>query len=314
MAHLTFIHGISNKPAAKELHRIWRDALLKAASPLDLDAEGVTSEMVYWADVLYANPMKEGELESASDNLEIAKDDTETVEIPTASSDDESAWLESMSGRLGIDPDADESDDYIEGAGAGTIARDLEWIPLPGPVKDRFLKRFLRDVHHYLFNAEITPRPGETFKVQDEIRNRFVAAVKRGDAKSGPHIVVSHSMGTVIAYDCLKRVADCPKVSALVTLGSPLGIDEVQQKLKPEWNRKDGFPDARVAGAWLNVFDPMDVVSRLDPHLASDFKKNGQAIVDDRRQNHDGWWTHDLVKYFQGEAFSSRLKTLLGLA
>lgn len=316
MAHLTFIHGISNKPAAKELHRIWRDALLKAASPLDLDAEGVTSEMVYWADVLYAEPMKEGELESASDNLEIAKDDTETVEIPAASSDDESAWLESMSSRLGIDPDAGEPDDNIEGAraGAGTLARDLEWIPLPGPLKDRFLKRFLRDVHHYLFNAEITPRPGETFKVQDEIRSRFVAAVKRGDAKNGPHIVVSHSMGTVIAYDCLKRVADCPKVDALVTLGSPLGIDEVQQKLKPEWNRKNGFPGTRVAGAWLNVFDPMDVVARLDPHLANDFKKNGQTIVEDKRQNHDGWWTHDLVKYFKGKAFSSRLKTLLGLA
>ena len=313
MAHLTFIHGISNKPAAEELHRIWRDALMKAASPLDLDAEGVTSEMVYWADVLYAEPMKEGELESASDNLEIAASDTESVEVPTGTSSDEDAWLESMSEKLGLDPNADDPDDYIEGAEAGTLANDLEWIPLPGPLKDRFLKRFLRDVHHYLFNSEFTPRPGETFKVQDEIRQRFVAAVKRGDAKSGPHIVVSHSMGTVIAYDCLKRVADCPKVDALVTLGSPLGIDEVQQKLKPEWNRKDGFPSATVAGAWLNVFDPMDIVSRLDPHLASDYKKGGQKTVDDRRQNHDGWWTHDLVRYFQGKVFSSRMKTLLGL-
>lgn len=319
MAHLTFIHGISNKPAAEELHRIWRGALLKAASPLDLDAEGVTSEMVYWADVLYAEPTLEGELESAAETLGIADSDTEEIAVPEAGDPMERAWIESMSERMGVDPKTggafvdSEVDLDGDGASAGTVASDLEWIPLPGFVKDRFMKRFLRDVHHYLFNTEFTPRPGETFSVQDEIRKRFVAAVKRGAAKSGPHIVISHSMGTVVAYDCLKRVADCPGVDALMTLGSPLGIDEVQAKLKPEWNRKEGFPTEKVAGEWLNVFDPMDVVSRLDPHLASDYRKNGNSVVNDQRQNHEGWWTHSLVKYFRGAVVSSRLKTMLGL-
>ncbi len=319
MAHLTFIHGISNKPAAEELHRIWRGALLRAASPLDLDAEGVTSEMVYWADVLYAEPMREGELESASENLEMGAHDTEKVDIPEAGDPLERAWIESMSDRMGVDSKTGEAleDDETrlegDGASAGTVASDLEWIPLPGFVKDEFLKRFLRDVHHYLFNSEFTPRPGETFLVQDEIRKRFVAAVNRGAAKSGPHIVVSHSMGTIIAYDCLKRVADCSGIDALITLGSPLGIDEVQAKLKPEWSRKDGFPSSKVAGEWLNVFDPMDVVSRLDPHLASDYRKNGATVVEDQRQNHDGWWTHSLDKYFRGQVVSSRLKSMLGI-
>lgn len=319
MAHLTFIHGISNKPAAEELHRIWRGALLKAASPLDLDAEGVTSEMVYWADVLYAEPTPESELESAAENLEIASSDTEEIAVPKPDSPMERAWIEAMSDRMGVDPGTGESivvgeaDLDEDGPSAGTVASDLEWIPLPGFVKDKFMKRFLRDVHHYLFNAEFTPRPGETFSVQEEIRNRFVEAVKRGAAKSGPHIVISHSMGTVVAYDCLKRVADCPKVDALVTLGSPLGIDEVQAKLKPEWSRKEGFPTDKVAGEWLNVFDPMDVVSRLDPHLASDYRKAGNNVVDDQRQNHDGWWTHSLDKYFRGPVVSSRLRSMLGL-
>lgn len=319
MAHLTFIHGISNKPAAEELHRIWRGALLNAASPLDLDAEGVTSEMVYWADVLYAEPMPEGELESAADTLEISVGDTEEVTIPTAGDPLERAWIEAMSDRIGVDPKTGEtlaSDNTNlegDGEGAGTMADDLERIPLPGFVKDRFIKRFLRDVHHYLFNTEITPRPGEKFWVQDEIRNRFVDAVKRGDTQSSPHIVVSHSMGTVIAYDCLKRVADCPKVDALITLGSPLGIDEVQDKLKPEWSRNEGFPTDKVAGDWLNVFDPKDVVSRLDPHLGNDYRKAGTDVVDDQRQNHDGLWTHSLDKYFRGPVVSSRLKSMLGL-
>jgi hypothetical protein len=52
MAHVTFIHGISNKPPADELLRIWRDALGNAADPLPLGDLGVTSTMVYWADLL----------------------------------------------------------------------------------------------------------------------------------------------------------------------------------------------------------------------------------------------------------------------
>lgn len=321
MAHLTFIHGISNKPAAESLHRIWRDALLRAASPLDLDAEGVTSEMVYWADVLYAAPTPEGELESAAENLEIASSDTEEITVPEAGDPMEQAWIEAMSDRMGVDPKTGEA--IIDGeadldgdgasAGTDTLAGNLERFPIPRFVKDRFMKQFLRDVHHYLFNAEFTPRPGETFMVQDEIRNRFVAALERGAAKSGPHIVISHSMGTVIAYDCLKRVAECPGVDALITLGSPLGIDEVQDKLKPEWSRNEGFPANKIAGEWLNVYDPMDVVSRLDPHLANDYRKSGTDVVVDKRQNHDGWWTHSLDKYFHGEVVSVRLKSMLGL-
>ena len=88
--------------------------------------------------------------------------------------------------------------------------RNLERIPLPWFVKRRIMKEFLRDVHHYLFNEETSPQPGAHYKVQDEIRGRMIKALQEGAAKSAPHVVVSHSMGTVIAYDCLMRVPECP--------------------------------------------------------------------------------------------------------
>lgn len=53
MAHVTFIHGIANKPAEPELLRIWRDALVDGSNPLPLGDHGVTSTMVYWADLMY---------------------------------------------------------------------------------------------------------------------------------------------------------------------------------------------------------------------------------------------------------------------
>ena len=56
MSHVTFIHGIGNKVEAKALERFWVDALRKAGGP-DLRAEGVSTSMCYWADVLYQAPL-----------------------------------------------------------------------------------------------------------------------------------------------------------------------------------------------------------------------------------------------------------------
>ena len=58
MAHIVFIHGIANKPAPEVLLRMWKQALA-VADGIDLSTEGVTSSMVYWADVLYAAPVSE---------------------------------------------------------------------------------------------------------------------------------------------------------------------------------------------------------------------------------------------------------------
>src|SRR5215210_8568644 len=56
VAHVTFIHGIANKPPADVLLEQWRIALLDNDG-VDLEARGVTSSMVYWADLLYAEPL-----------------------------------------------------------------------------------------------------------------------------------------------------------------------------------------------------------------------------------------------------------------
>jgi hypothetical protein len=115
----------------------------------------------------------------------------------------------------------------------------------------------------------------------------------------------------VIAYDCLMRVPDCPAVDALVTLGSPLGIDEVQDKLTPQWTRKDGFPSNKVAGDWINIFDRLDVVAALDPELANDFRRGGLGVVSDIHEPNTGLWRHTLRKYFEGPLLRSELKRLL---
>jgi hypothetical protein len=318
MAHVTFIHGISNKPPAENLLRIWLRALSRDAG-VDLGADGVSSSMVYWADVLYESPLAEESLER-----EGGLESVEAV-AAMASMDISMAWRENITGeekamvdalaqKLSFDMLVD--DDYEPPE--SEVDKNLERIPLPWWIKRRLMKAHLRDVHHYLFNVEFSPRAGVTYKVRDEIRSRMLAKLKEGAAKPGPHIVISHSMGTVMAYDCLMRVEDCPAVDGLMTIGSPLGIDEVQDKLKPEgeglpgWSRESGFPSARLKGGWINVYDSLDPVTGFDGNIANDYKKEGQEVVEVINEQNWGKWRHNITKYLAGAKLRDGIKRLLG--
>jgi len=311
MAHVTFIHGISNKPAADELLKIWRRSLADTGDdPLALGSLGVTSTLVYWADVMYASPDPDVSAhEGVLENTASAVDGSGNPPLPTPVSPESAAFIAALRDEL-----TDLSDAEIAAAPASTTPtgpKGLERVPLPWALKKPIMAAFLRDVHHYLFDVEWSPRPGDTYKVQREIRQRAVALLSKADSR--PHIVVSHSMGTVIAYDCLKRVAGCPEVDGLITLGCPLGLDEVQDKLRPEWSRDGGFPTERVSGDWVNVFDPLDVVCGLDPHLRNDFKRNGVPSVKDIEVENNGAWRHSATKYYRQPRVRQELRRMLGV-
>lgn len=80
-------------------------------------------------------------------------------------------------------------------------------------------------------------RPKESFLVRDTVRIRGLDALRAADMAPRPHVVVGHSLGSVIAYDLLRNVASAPVLDGMLTLGSPLGLDEVQGRLDPGWSR-----------------------------------------------------------------------------
>jgi hypothetical protein len=275
------IHGIGRKPDEKALRDLWRRAVAMGPNGIDLGAAGATSSMVYWADVLYPAPDPDVAAYENASEFESLAHDVGVVGAPvTLEQAVDPDWIARLGGKLllqeamvaGLDEPAPE----------GALGPE-ERIPLPWALKQKFLAMFLRDVHHYLFNVDFEPRPGERYKVRDEIRGRFVSELVRVAKTGEPQVVISHSMGTIIAYDCLKNVPGCPAIEALLTLGSPLGIDEIQDKLKtshplvpaPGWTRENGFPSDTLRGPWINVFDRLDVVAALDPKLANDFRKAG---------------------------------------
>ncbi len=311
MPHVTFIHGIANKPPPADLLRIWRETLADAAQGLPLGDLGVTSSLVYWADLLYEKPDDNlAAYEGVLENTAQAVDGGGNVPPPLARDAEEAAFLEGLRATLTSMSDAriDAEPPPVPPLPQGTLER----IPLPWFIKKQIMNAYLRDVHHYLFDVEFAPPGRPPVRIQQTIRKRFVAAVG-APMVTPPHVVVSHSMGTIIAYDCLKRVPECARIDGLITIGCPLGIDEVQDRLRPEWTRDDGYPFERLAGNWINIFDRLDPVCGFDPELANDFREHARDSVEDRAVQNDGAWRHSATKYLRQPIFGESLRTLLGL-
>ncbi|KIQ66157.1 hypothetical protein TR51_00150 [Kitasatospora griseola] len=98
------------------------------------------------------------------------------------------------------------------------------------------------DVYRYLRN------PGIQFAVESGVGKAF--------ASDEECVVVAHSLGTVIAYNLLRKEAEERrwKVSSLITVGSPLAVGPIVEGLSPiAW-------PAGVA-TWFNAFDRRDVVA-----------------------------------------------------
>ncbi len=315
MPHVTFIHGIANKPPKEKLLENWEAYL--AQGGLDLAAGGVSTSMVYWADVMYAEPVApDADFESVEEGLGTAATDEELAWVEDLPAK-EKAFVESFREKLGFDIESPEGDHYapppLEGNEDELEALNFEAIPLPWFIKRRVMKALLKDVHHYLFNAKFSPRPGEEYQVQDHIRRLFVDQLKQDTAnREGPHVVVSHSMGTVISYDCLKNVPDCPSISAYMTVGSPLGISEVHDNFKPNYDKRDAFPSDRVAGDWVNVYDRLDPVA-FDARIKNDYQKGGNQVVIDEKVRNSGKWRHSSYKYYGQQALCNHLSKLLTL-
>lgn len=104
---------------------------------------------------------------------------------------------------------------------------------------------FTSDVYQYLKN------PGIRQHIEDGISKALTPGVET--------IVVSHSLGTVVAYNLLQREGKSRgwRVPLFVTLGSPLGIGEIRKSLR-------GMATTRCpecAGGWFNAMDERDVVA-----------------------------------------------------
>jgi hypothetical protein len=82
-------------------------------------------------------------------------------------------------------------------------------------------------------------------------------------------VVVSHSLGTVVAYNLLRQLGEGRgwKVPLFVTVGSPLAVTEIRKSVKA---LAAPTQCPKCAHAWFNAMDERDVVA-LYPLTSSQF-------------------------------------------
>jgi hypothetical protein len=141
------------------------------------------------------------------------------------------------------------------------------------------IERYLRDVAFYLKDE------GVRGPVLDQVE-QAVQALK--DLGHEDMAVVGHSLGSVVAYDlCFQQILP---VRLLVTAGSPLGFPAVLNNLPDIPHPPAPPPLAPQFGwqgpAWVNAFDPADVVALVHP-LARVFG-GLDNVRDEQTHNPDG--------------------------
>jgi len=142
-------------------------------------------------------------------------------------------------------------------------ARDVQAkiLPLPEFLRDLIARKltaaFLRDVNDFLFVKE-----------RRDVMERSV--LERLESGGGPFVVIAHSQGTMIAYDVLRQL-DPKKFQTplFVTMGSPLGLQEVQDVLRQWTGGRLPFPSC--VERWVNVAERLDPVA-FDNDISNDFE------------------------------------------
>ncbi|MGW7244504.1 hypothetical protein [Streptomyces sp. NPDC054804] len=124
----------------------------------------------------------------------------------------------------------------------GRFQQALSWLAAKTDVDEWTIATVFRDVSRYLSDPNV--------------RDAVLATVLETMPTTGELVLVTHSLGTVVGMDLISRLPDPLDLTLLVTAGTPLGMDAVNERLlvggphRPEKVRQ-----------WLNAWCPTDAVA-----------------------------------------------------
>ena len=320
---VVFIHGLAKKPPVEKLKEIWLwglsrdnpmpDVFAPPNNGVNLSAKGVPQIFNYYADVFYGVDC-ETDINSyyeANADLETSADGVNDIEsgiyLPHGVTPRERTFLRNFQAKMEASAamTASPADGVSVTVNAGGENYEIaSW--LPDSVKQAIIKKAAMEAFYFLFDKEYVRSDKVSFMVRQELRSRLLRELAAASAQADKVLIVSHSMGTMVAYDVLRNCPGCPQVDTLITLGSPLGIQEVQDELVAVDAKEVDFPAAKL-NRWINIYDPLDPVCGADPKISNDFRPVGGKRVEDVKESNWGSWRHTITHYFAGTEFRKRL-------
>ncbi|MBD1995227.1 hypothetical protein H6G00_01105 [Leptolyngbya sp. FACHB-541] len=287
MTTVLLIHGINNQGNSKDnIEKTWSYALRSSAATAGLTIpDDVKFIAAFYGDVLF------NETESWNKNKPTSS--PMSVESPDEDyADDEVAALylefqqkygigdEQVSRELEAEDNLQAQKRMAKGIHKRwlkAIAKALETV-LPSKGK-RVAAAFISQAAAYLH------KPGLKEKVDDLVMTQVIDGLPKDEKV----VIISHSLGTIVAYDLMRRLRHQVKVGLLLTAGSPLGIEIVKRRL--------GTPLICLPNVdkWVNISDDEDFVA-FQTKLTSTTFGCDKIVNIDQLDNGDED-AHDILKY-----------------
>ena len=112
----------------------------------------------------------------------------------------------------------------------------LQYLARKTGASDLVIERFLTDVAYYL----------DVLPIRTVVVDIVAGEIRRAAASHDKVVLVTHSLGTVVAYDVFDDLNGTVDVPLFVTAGCPLGLPAVRRNLLPAWKPagKRPGPDA----------------------------------------------------------------------
>lgn len=252
---IIFIHGRAQKPSEAALRELWYDAVAHGIER-DFGVEGrqlfdeVSKDFVYYGDL-------------SNEFLDVPEEDPasrfEALENLKSYSKSQfnKATYESVS-KAG----------FIKEALADTFSAALGKLHLAEPL----ITSVAPDMAQYW---------NEESYFGSDVRNRLTPVLRSAFDDGDELLLVSHSLGTMISFDNLWKFSHygeyrsaygaAKKVDLFVTLGSPLGDENVKERLKGSSNK--GFRKYPTnIRRWCNIAAEDDYISH-DSKIRNDYKE-----------------------------------------
>lgn len=300
---LLFVHGIGGLRDTATDRRRWLEALAAGARDAQM-ADAISGLTQGWlADVTFANysdlfnrrgaqgdtagELDEAEVPFLAELLDAMLEEL-AEQFPAASSLQDARIIADARFQL------DAAVQRRQSQGAGDVGRRLVGVTttmlrLPGVRQAAQWANGWAALSQLAQVGRYLNRRAKKAELGAAVRER----VLEGLNPARPLVVVSHSLGTVVAYEALYEYEGA--VPVWITVGSPLALGAVVlDRLVP---RPASCP-ANVA-SWLNFWDRDDVVVGR-PHLANWIgpSKGGVKAVTQRVDSR-GLWTHTATKYLE---------------
>lgn len=271
---LIVIHGLGNKPPKNLLCKWWLRSIHEGLNRIGKHRDKIPFEMVYWADVFYPNPMTL-DIHDPKDPLYL---DEPYTKGDVAVTDKNSTFKTILF-------------QYIEDQ-LDKVFLNQDYSLNFSDVTDKVLQYYFSDLETY-FTQDCLYSNNPKCTAKEEIRARLHKTISQ--YKGYKILLISHSMGSIVAFDVLSKFSNELNIDTFVTLGSPLGLPIIverifsEQKMTSHRLKRLYVPDC-IWPHWYNLSDPEDKVA-LDHTLADDFAPNKKGLkAVDMLVNNDYEW------------------------